>query len=136
MVRVTIVGTGFVGISNALLLSRNNEVVCLDISKERVDLINDKHLTVKDDFAERFWNEHDLDIRATIEKADAYNGSDFVIIATPTNYDTESGYFDTSSVESSIVDANPAISYCSSARTIWVCIQETRYHKWIFSSDS
>ena len=105
MTRVTIVGTGFVGISNALLLSQKNEVVCFDIFEERVNLINDKRLTVKDDFAETFWKERELDIRATSNKFDAYTNSVFVVIATPTNYDTESGYFDTSSVEMSIGDA-------------------------------
>lgn len=103
--KITVVGSGYVGMSLAALLSQNNEVTVLDIDSARVDKINNKLSTVADAEIELFLSEKDLCITATIDKKIAYEGASFVIVATPTNYDTVNNYFDTSSVDDVVGDA-------------------------------
>ena len=103
--KITVVGSGYVGMSLAALLSQNNEVTVLDIDSARVDKINNKLSTVADAEIELFFSEKDLSITATTDKKIAYEGASFVIVATPTNYDTENNYFDTSSVDDVVGDA-------------------------------
>ena len=103
--KITVVGSGYVGMSLAALLSQNNEVNVLDIDSARVDKINNKLSTVADAEIELFLSEKDLCITATTDKKIAYEGASFVIVATPTNYDTVNNYFDTSSVDDVVGDA-------------------------------
>ena len=103
--KITVVGSGYVGMSLATLLSQNNEVTVLDIDSGRVDKINNNLSTVADAEIELFLSEKELSITATTDKQIAYEGASFVIVATPTNYDTENNYFDTSSVDDVVGDA-------------------------------
>lgn len=100
--KITIAGTGYVGLSNAILLSQHNEVIAVDLVPEKVALINSKKSPIVDREISEYLAEKPLNLTATTDGATAYQGADFVIIATPTNYDTETNYFDTSSVESVI----------------------------------
>jgi UDPglucose 6-dehydrogenase len=97
--KIAVVGTGYVGLSNAILLSQHHEVVSLDISPQRVDSINRRVSTIADVEAEEYLKTKPLNLRATLNKEEAYTGADFVIIATPTDYDEATNYFNTGSVE-------------------------------------
>jgi UDPglucose 6-dehydrogenase len=101
--KITIVGTGYVGLSNALLLAQNNNVIALDINKNRISLLQNGNSPIQDKEIEEFLKK-DLPITFTLNKELAYKNSDFIVIATPTNYDAKSNYFDTSSIESVISD--------------------------------
>ena len=102
--KITVVGTGYVGLSNAVLLAQHNEVIALDIDDERVNLINNKKSTVADSEIEYYLANKSLNLQATTDKVLAYENAEFVIVATPTNYDSDTNFFNTSSVESVIRD--------------------------------
>ncbi|NIX94431.1 nucleotide sugar dehydrogenase [Pseudomonas fulva] len=102
--KILVVGTGYVGLSNAILLAQHNSVVALDIMQEKVDLINNKKSPISDHEIQSFLKEKALDLSATTDKTLAYENAEIVIIATPTNYDIETNNFNTESVESVIQD--------------------------------
>ena len=109
--KIAVAGTGYVGLSLAVLLAQNNKVVAVDVVPDKVKKINDKISPIKDEFIEKYLAEKKLDLVATLDGKKAYKDADYVIIAAPTNYDTEKNYFDTSHVEEVIelvLSVNPA----------------------------
>ena len=97
--KIAVAGTGYVGLSIATLLSQRNEVVALDIIPEKVEMINNRKSPIRDNEIEDYFKNKKLDLRATLDYKDAFKDAKFIIISTPTNYDDEKNFFDTSSVE-------------------------------------
>lgn len=102
--KIVVVGTGYVGMSLAVLLAQHHQVVALDVIKEKVDLLNSKKSPIQDEEIQNYLNNKSLNLVGTIDKESAYKNADFVIIATPTDYDSETHYFNTKSIESVITD--------------------------------
>ncbi|MFL6155194.1 MAG: nucleotide sugar dehydrogenase, partial [Marmoricola sp.] len=102
--KIAIAGTGYVGLSNAVILAQHHEVWALDLLPEKVELINSKRSPIEDVELEDYLANRPLDLTATLDKQEAFRGASFVIVATPTNYDERNNYFDTGSVESVIAD--------------------------------
>ena len=114
--KIAIAGTGYVGLSIAVLLSQHHEVTAVDILPEKVEMINKRISPIQDKEIEEYLASRDLNLRATTDAAAAYPGADFIVVATPTNYDPDQNYFDTSSVEQVIEQALA----CGSRATIVV----------------
>ena len=107
--KIAVAGTGYVGLSNAVLLSQNDPVVTVDIIAEKAAMINERRSPIADEYIEKYLAEKQLSLTATTDGKAAYSDADLIIIATPTNYDEDKNYFDTSSVESvieEILDVN------------------------------
>ncbi len=100
--KISVAGTGYVGLSMATLLSQHNSVTAVDIIPEKVEMINNKKSPIQDKYIEKYLAEKELDLTATLDAESAYKDADFVVIAAPTNYDSKKNYFDTSAVESVI----------------------------------
>lgn len=98
-IKIAVAGTGYVGLSLATLLGQNNEVVALDVIPEKVEMINNRISPIQDEYIEKYFKEKKLNLKATLDYKEAFEGARFVIISTPTNYDEEKNFFDTSSVE-------------------------------------
>lgn len=108
--KIAVAGTGYVGLSIATLLSQHHKVIAVDIIPEKVELINNRRSPIQDDYIEKYFAEKKLNLTATLDAKEAYADADFVIIATPTNYDSKKNFFDTSAVETVIklvIEYNP-----------------------------
>ena len=108
--KIAVAGTGYVGLSIATLLSQHHQVTAVDIIPEKVELINNKKSPIQDDYIEKYLEEKNLNLTATLDAEEAYKDADFVVIAAPTNYDSKKNFFDTSAVEAVIklvIEYNP-----------------------------
>ena len=121
--KIAVAGIGYVGLSLAVLLAQKNEVVALDIVPEKVDLINNKKTPIIDKEIETYLAEKELDLTATTDAEFAYKNADFVIISTPTNYDPEKSFFDTSSVEAvieKVLEINPEHAIFEKLKSVYL----------------
>lgn len=129
--KIAVAGTGYVGLSIATLLAQKNDVVAVDVIPEKVALVNAKKSPLQDEYIEKYLAEKELSLRATLDGAEAYRGSDFVVIAAPTNYDPQKNYFDTSHVEEVIdlvLEVNPEATMVVKS-TVPVGFTEKMYSK-------
>ena len=117
--KITVVGTGYVGLSIATLLSQNNEVIAYDINKRVVDLINKRLSPIKDDYIETYLKEKKLNLKATLNAKEAYKDAEYIVVSVPTNYDSQKNYFDTSFVE------NVIESILKENKNCWIVIKST-----------
>ncbi len=109
-ITIAVAGTGYVGLSIATLLSQHHKVYAVDIVPEKVDMINKRRSPIRDEYIEKYFAEKMLDLTATLDGEDAYSKADFVVIAAPTNYDSQKNFFDTSAVEdviNTVIRVNP-----------------------------
>lgn len=100
--KIAVAGTGYVGLSIATLLAQHNQVTAIDIIPQKVDMVNRRQSPIQDEYIEKYFAEKDLNLKATLDAKEAYQGADFVVIAAPTNYDPQKNFFDTSAVEAVI----------------------------------
>lgn len=100
--KIAVAGTGYVGLSLAVLLAQKNQVTAVDIVPEKVEMVNNKKSPIQDEYIEKYLVEKDLNLKATTDGTSAYKNAEFVIIAAPTNYDSNKNFFDTSAVEAVI----------------------------------
>ena len=108
--KIAVAGTGYVGLSIATLLARKHKVTAVDIIPEKVEMVNERKSPIQDEYIEKYFAEENLDLIATTDAESAYKDADFVVIATPTNYDPKRNFFDTSAVEdviAKVVGTNP-----------------------------
>ena len=124
--RISVAGTGYVGLSMATLLSQHHHVTAVDVIPEKVEMINSRRSPIQDEYIEKYLAEKTLDLTATLDGRKAYSGADFVVIAAPTNYDPVRNYFDTSHVEEVIdlvLEANPdAVMVVKSTVPVGYCL--------------
>ena len=124
--RISVAGTGYVGLSMATLLSQHHHVTAVDVIPEKVEMINARRSPIQDEYIEKYLAEKTLDLTATLDGRSAYSGADFVVIAAPTNYDPVRNYFDTSHVEEVIdlvLEANPdAVMVVKSTVPVGYCL--------------
>lgn len=140
--KIAVAGTGYVGLSLATLLSQHNDVIAVDIIQEKVDKINKRISPIQDEYIEKFFNNIDLQLTATLNPQEAYSNADYIIIATPTNYDSQKNFFDTSAVEDAV---NCVLKYNQNAVIILKStvpvgytkelIKQTGYPKILFSPE-
>lgn len=133
--KITVVGSGYVGMSLAVLLAQYNKVVVLDIEPTRVEKINKKQSTIVDVEIEKFLSEKELDLTATLNKQAAYKNASFIVVATPTNYDSDTNYFDTSSVDSVVKDALEANSEAVIVIKSTIPVGHTKSLKTLFGTE-
>ena len=132
--KIAVAGTGYVGLSIAILLSQNHQVTAVDIVPEKVEMINNRKSPIQDEYIEKYLAEKELNLTATMDEKTAYQDADFVVIAAPTNYDSKKNFFDTSAVESviqAVISYNPdavmiikstiPVGYTSSVREKYHC---------------
>ena len=138
--KITVAGTGYVGLSIATLLAQHNQVTAIDIIPEKVDKINHRQSPIKDEYIERYFAEKELNLKATLDAEEAYQGADFIVIAAPTNYDPQKNFFDTSAVESVIdlvLKINPdAVMVIKSTIPVGYCRSLYVKYRTRFATDS
>jgi len=121
--KIAVAGTGYVGMSLAILLAQHHDVTAVDILPEKIKLINDKKSPIQDEYIEKYLTDKELKLTATMDGESAYKNADFVVVATPTNYDARKDFFDTTAVESVIglaLKSNPeAVIVIKSTVPVW-----------------